>query len=116
MGGKPIQISFCALRPRTSIPAIYQINQKSNSIVTTNKDTLDQWSGWHADNDKVSTESKFPATHSNLPSAESRICYESEKIIPGIRSENGILRDSDRLSEDANSLPQEKLINFASRQ
>ena len=42
----------------------------------------------HADNDKVDT--------------ESTICFESDKSIPGIHSENKILGDSYRLSEDGN--------------
>ena len=38
----------------------------------------------------------FSARLSNLPSAESRICFESEKIIPRTLSENRILRDGYR--------------------
>ena len=88
IGGKPIRIYFPVLHPRPSIPAIYQIN-KSFRYHCYSEQRNTYLSERHADNDKVGTESKFSARYSNLPSAESRICFESEKIIPGIHSEHG---------------------------
>lgn len=56
---KPSRISLNVFRPRPSTLHIYQINKSSNSIVMTNKQTLDYLSGQHADIGKVCTETNL---------------------------------------------------------
>ena len=56
IGGKPIRIYFPVLRPRPSIPAIYQIN-KSFGYHCYSEQRNTYLSERHADNDKVGTES-----------------------------------------------------------
>ena len=56
---KPSRISLNVFRPRPSTLYIYQINKSSNSIVTTNKQTLDYLSGRRADIGKVCTETNL---------------------------------------------------------